>query len=201
MFHLKQDAGFEQDNQKPQGATFHQKVSGLLGFVGPWCFDEATVYPTLGILGHAKRQPFESIWFSPSSRPFWWLPCFGPSLEGTFFYLQMFDQMWSWSLARTPAQWLRSVSCIWDFQNGGLGDGCRPGMTQTNKTSSFGGLGSGECCHQNGRSGRKSDLLGGLMKVGQTMNHQPTLVTSPQIIHSLWENLREDALCQSGEAW
>lgn len=30
-----QDAVFKQDNHKPQGATFHHKVSGLLGFVGP----------------------------------------------------------------------------------------------------------------------------------------------------------------------
>ena len=73
------------------------------------------------------------------------------------------------------------------------------GVWGTAADLAWGGLGSGECCPQNGR---KSDLLGWLMKVGQTMNHQPTsLLTSKQMmIHSLWENLREDALCQSGEA-
>lgn len=77
------------------------------------------------------------------------------------------------------------------YKMGGLGDGYRPGMTVR-----IGGM-----LPPKWPKWEKVGSPWGLMKVGQTMNHQPTLVTSPQMmIHSLWENLREDALCQSGEA-
>ena len=61
MFHLKQDAGFKQDNHKPQGPTFHHKVSGLLGFVMMfWWSNTTRPWSCREFLTHLV----ESIWFS-----------------------------------------------------------------------------------------------------------------------------------------